>query len=82
LVSALLVTGFQILGRLANLGGGHLVEQTMGRHVLPTQLVTLSLYAFTWLRARSGTRSTRERHVLDAFVTIVPPLCRPELGRP
>lgn len=73
-VSAVLVTGFQVLGRLANLGGSQIIDRELGTMALPTQLLALSMYVAAWLRARSGMRSTRELHVLDALVTIVPPL--------
>jgi len=74
LVSAVIVTGFQVLGRIANLAADQIIDRQLGTMALPTQVVTLFMYVTAWLRTRSGLRSTRELHAIDALVTIVPPL--------
>jgi serine/threonine-protein kinase len=74
LVSALLVGAFQLLGRIANLLADHAIDRALGERAISFHLVTLIFYVATWLCTRWGARSIRQLHLLDAFVTVVPPL--------
>jgi serine/threonine-protein kinase len=74
LVSAFIAAGFQLIGRLTNLGAANIIDRNMGARTLQIQLLTMGLYLAAWLRMRTGTRSSRELSVFDVLITVVPPL--------
>ncbi|MET0390540.1 MAG: serine/threonine-protein kinase [Polyangiales bacterium] len=70
---ALMVGGFQLLARVVN-SQTPVLQEVMGNRLLPTHLIVLLLFVSLLLRLRTATCSVLELRIIDAVLTIGPPI--------